>query len=103
MVQYVGIKTNKSALMSDAWTRETKQVGMSFNSRKAIKPPSYLWVGAGDSEMDASINSAEKQGCVLGLALFSLPCTGAAQERKIFFSQRFPQWNLQWDHFALTS
>lgn len=58
MVQYVGIKTNKSALMPDAGTGETKQVGISFNSRKAIKNAFYLRVRAGDTEMDASVNSA---------------------------------------------
>lgn len=67
MVQYVGIKRNKSALMPNAWTGETKQVGISFNSRKAIKTLFYQRVRAGDSEMDASINSAENRGVFLAL------------------------------------
>lgn len=44
--------------MPDAGTGETKQVGISFNSRKAIKNAFYLRVRAGDTEMDASVNSA---------------------------------------------
>lgn len=42
-------------------------MGISFNSRKAIKNPVYLRVRAGDSEMDAFVNSAENRGVFLAL------------------------------------
>lgn len=63
---------------------------ISFNSRKAIKNPFYLRVRAGDSETDASINSAENRGVFLAL-LCSLYTAQGLHKKKMLFSQRFPQ------------
>ena len=58
-------------------------MGISFNSRKAIKNPFYLRVRAGDSDMDASINSAENRAVFLAL-LCSLYTAQGLHKKKIF-------------------
>lgn len=87
MVQYAGIKTNKSTLIPSAWIGENKQLGgIMFNSRKPIQKPFYLRVylkyKAADSEIDDSINSGENRGGLLDLLFYIYISQGLHKKKK---------------------
>lgn len=57
-------------------------MGISFNGRKAIKIPFCLRARAGDSEIEASINSAENRGVFLAFVLLQ-----RLHKKKIFLAR----------------